>query len=1214
MREMTTMLRSTFGILSVLTVAFGATTAMADGPVCGGEEGGGVCLAPEKVRDVNDCSTATAFTQRKGDIKRAPVPVQSQERATSGADWSGPQATIDRGKAAGLSEVHARGRQLLEKEVKILRNLIQRARADNPDRPDYLLRLAETYFELQQSITVEVRSFDEPIFQACNQQKNRERCKQLREQQKAAEAKLEETKTATNQTYARLVQDHPSFPRMDEVLFKLAFGLDQMGDVNTAREVYRRLIKDFPESRFIPSAYLSFAEYFFAQGEAAASLQFYNKVLEYPPDRNPVYGFALYKSAWVHYNLQDFRKSLQAFVETIEYAEQNKDANDAANLARQSRRELVLPYARVGSPNKALPFFKRYATDEAMAYQMFETLADLYFDTGQWDESVAAYHKLMNDKPESDSLCKWQTHITQSVISGKPKPRVVQELERMVGVYKKYVEKPGRPENAVKECKGFTAGVLFQLATQWHVEAVGDPTKRSSGTKDRGTMDAAAALYKLLMDQFPEMAELEFPNMGRESWPTLYRVAYFYAELLWTMKDWERCGQAFDAVVKIDPQGEFTNDAAFAAVSCYNNLYTAQWEQRERQVAATPAAGKKGAAAPVGEFEPREMSDIERRMEEVFKNYICVVGEEAGDLAQIKYRRARIFYEANQHEAAAVLFRDIAFQHRGTEYSEWAANLYLDSLSVLGTRRATPNPACIYEIERNVEPMTEAFCTQKDRDKFEQVCDVLDKVACNVKRKKAELLQQCGNYREAATAYVQLFRENRQRAEGEQCGTMDEILYNAAINFEAAYLIGQSIKVRGVLIELYPKSPLAQKAIYLIGANYHALAFYENAADYYERFAKKYSGELGQNCSDGERAEGRCPNAVEALKNATLFRLGLGQEEQALDNVSAFNKAYGKSRPDDTATVAYAMGQLYVRQGLTHHTVQYYRKFLRDYKKIIRPHEEVNANLHIARAFVALEKPKDADTHYKEIIKLWNKGVVNKIASIESMSDVDKMFAVRSIIDATGEAKFREAEVAYHAFRAIRFPTLSGARNFARVQEWATKEFLPFITKKQQLLIDAEGKFNEIAALKVEVKPGLVLQSPPWQIAAAARSGMMYREFVDSFYNAPVPEEIERDPELYSIYLQTIEDPAAPLVQTAKERFLFCLNTATNVRWFNEWSTACERELNGLDPRSFPMAAEIRGAPGYAFGTPGRPGPIAIGADAEGDIDTGGGSSSGEQK
>src|SRR5690606_36307360 len=141
--------------------------------------------------------------------------------------------------------------------------------------------------------------------------------------------------------------------------------------------------------------------------------------------------------------------------------------------------------------------------------------------------------------------------------------------------------------------------------------------------------------------------------------------------------------------------------------------------------------------------------------------------------------------------------------------------------------------------------------------------------------------------------------------------------------------------------------------------------------------------------------------------------------------------------PDDTATVAFAMGQLYVRRGQHHKTIDYYRKFLRGDKKIVRPHEEVNAQLFIARAFVALDRQKDADTHYGEIVKLWNKGVVNGISKITKMSDAEKMLAIRSIIDATGEAKFREAEVAYNAFRAIRFPAISGARTFAKVQEWA---------------------------------------------------------------------------------------------------------------------------------------------------------------------------------
>jgi hypothetical protein len=41
------------------------------------------------------------------------------------------------------------------------------------------------------------------------------------------------------------------------------------------------------------------------------------------------------------------------------------------------------------------------------------------------------------------------------------------------------------------------------------------------------------------------------------------------------------------------------------------------------------------------------------------------------------------------------------------------------------------------------------------------------------------------------------------------------------------------------------------------------------------------------------------------------------------------------------------------------------------------------------------------------------------------------------------------------------------------------------------------------------------------------------------------------------------------------------MNLATQVRWFNEFSQQCEMELNRLDPRKYPLAAELRGSPSY---------------------------------
>ena len=98
----------------------------------------------------------------------------------------------------------------------------------------------------------------------------------------------------------------------------------------------------------------------------------------------------------------------------IEFGKAQSRGADVANLVTQSRRELVMPYAGAGTPGKALEFFSRYAKDDEQAYDMFERLAELYFDTGQWDAIIAVYHKLMGEQSDSDKVCYWQTRVTNA--------------------------------------------------------------------------------------------------------------------------------------------------------------------------------------------------------------------------------------------------------------------------------------------------------------------------------------------------------------------------------------------------------------------------------------------------------------------------------------------------------------------------------------------------------------------------------------------------------------------------------------------------------------------------------------------------------------------------------------------------------------------------------------------------------------------------------
>ena len=94
---------------------------------------------------------------------------------------------------------------------------------------------------------------------------------------------------------------------MDEVLFHLAHEHEQDREPAEARKVYREIIKSWPLSRYLPHAYLAFAEMYFDEGvrdppKLALAEKAYLEVLRFPPPDNTVAGYAHYKLAYVHFN------------------------------------------------------------------------------------------------------------------------------------------------------------------------------------------------------------------------------------------------------------------------------------------------------------------------------------------------------------------------------------------------------------------------------------------------------------------------------------------------------------------------------------------------------------------------------------------------------------------------------------------------------------------------------------------------------------------------------------------------------------------------------------------------------------------------------------------------------------------------------------------------------------------------------------------------
>jgi hypothetical protein len=132
---------------------------------------------------------------------------------------------------------------------------------------------------------------------------------------------------------------------------------------------------------------------------------------------------------------------------------------------------------------------------------------------------------------------------------------------------------------------------------------------------------------------------------------------------------------------------------------------------------------------------------------------------------------------------------------------------------------------------------------------------------------------------------------------------MEEILDNAARAYQGARKSQESIAVRKVMLEPrynLDNTKLAKKVAYEIGGSYQAMALFEEAASWYELYARK--------SPESDRAP-------EALQEALGLRLGLDQLAQAEVDGDLFSKSYGASKPGTTAKIAFAIASHVLDRG-----------------------------------------------------------------------------------------------------------------------------------------------------------------------------------------------------------------------------------------------------------------------------------------------------------
>ena len=590
-----------------------------------------------------------------------------------------------------------------------------------------------------------------------------------------------------------------------------------------------------------------------------------------------------------------------------------------------------------------------------------------------------------------------------------------------------------------------------------------------------------------------------------------------------------------------------------------------------------------------GATTPRELTFDQKAMLASFDRFLCVVQPNRADkvaydnYVDVAYARARTYFEARRWPEAAAAFRGVALAHADHEAGMFAAQLYLEALNVMGAHGA---PVCMEDMARDLPEIVEKYCAGAKAKSNAEQCGTLTKIQrdvdwqvidARVKRLGDDASgEHAKEWEEVANAYLRIWNTyGKDACEAKQpaCDRMDQVLYNAARGFQAAGLVAKAIAVRKMMIEPrynLDRTPLARKTTRDIGANYQAIAVYDEAAVWYERFAH-----------DNPAAD----KAAEALEDAIVLRLGLGQEELAIRDADAFEYAYRGRHPARVAHIAFAIGAHYAE----HEDYDRARRRLTTAMSNIDRNGtidvQIKAHAMLGRVLARTGGESGAAAEYARVRSLYR----DPAAVAAKLAGPDAARRLGKVLTAVGEAIFFSAEQKRRAVESLRFPVYKGNGQRADVLAHIDTKVSDWIKKKRPAIEEAEREYRKV----VELQPA---PPPRWVIASGARVGQMWGKFVAELRAAPVPAEWKKPgyEEVLGAYWEGLDSASEPDRKRAKAAYQTCLELSSKYQYFDEHSRGCEVWLSKNYGSDFHVVDELRGAPSrIAVGITGQPALLA---------------------
>lgn len=983
-------------------------------------------------------------------------------------------------------EFNLKAQQKRDETIRLLWDLVNSSDANDPDRPEYLFQLAEALWEKSKYFEQKAFKTQDEMY-AARDAKDRGTESRLKQRMQDELQESTQQRVKATEVYVMIINDHDNYSKIADVYYFLGSNLIEIGKRAQALRIFRKLLQEYPNTEYTPRALLHFGEFAFDNDDMEGAMAAYAKVREFPDDK--IYSYATYKLAWCHYNLTDYPKALETFLDVVKVTSKGKLKDES--LRKEAMGDIVLTYSHFGKATKALPFFKKLVkTDKEVAF-MGEKLAILYADSGQFEQSTRLFKKLIKLNKKSFDIVGYQLEIIRNVETKGDKVATVKEVFR-AGELLKAANKFGDADpQKVKIMRERLELILREYATTYHREA--------QKTRDPNTYKLAHKLYEVYLQQFPES-------------PDLYVMNFFYAELLYRLKKYDKAANAYESVINLDQKGRFNKQAVHAAVLSLQKLVEVEEKPPEQNIKIAKP-GEKGGQEQVqssgpGAPAPKTIPPTQDRLVKACDRYIAIAPD-SRSIVKVKYSAARVLYDHYHFNEAIERFKKIVEDHSQHRLAVVAAELHLDSLY---TQRNYKQLTDWVEVYRANEDLSDPEFKGR-----------LDGIAERLQFQKCFDMEGEKKYEEAARCFTQDFYRNFPESD-----LVAKALYNAALDYERVRQIGKAIQVRKGLLQLRPEDELAPVTLYNIGGNYHAIAVYSKASEFYELYVQHFAD------VDKEKTE-------QALSSAATFRQGLGQYEEAIRNYEQYLQLFSKKK-EQSAEVFFQIAKIYDDEKKTRRAMETYTSYIKKWGKSGKTDRLLEAHQRIGMIHYEARRYRKAQDAFKKVLSIYT-----------GLRDAQKS-ELSSGADAAAQARFMIGEFKLREMEQIKLK-------------------LPESLLQKRLTAKLKA-FQEAREIYFSV---FKFSRPDWTLAALYRIGYVAQSLAEEIRNSPVPAGLSYEQE--DIYKGGLEEKASAIDNGAIEAYEKCLSTALQASWFNEYSTKSEIALAGLQPKKYRKPSEIRAQP-----------------------------------